>query len=205
MTPPKPATPIIWRLPDAKDIGMREPTLLGSPQPVVEDGRPALRFNGSTDGLVFAQNPIEGCRAFTIEVLFKPDADGPSAQRFVHLEDKGENRVLIETRVTNDGLWYLDTFLFAKPTEKGLTLVNPKQTHRADRWYWAALVYDGKTMSHFVNAEKENSGPIDYGPMTAGHTSVGVRLNKVFWFKGAIAEVRFYPRALELAELQKPK
>jgi hypothetical protein len=169
----------------------------------VDAGTKALRFNGSSDGLIIADNPIKGRAAFTIEVRFKPHADGPSAQRFVHIEDTHENRALIETRITPDKQWYLDTFLYSHPTEKGVTLVDKTKVHPCDRWYWAALVYDGKVMSHFVDGVREQEGAIDFGPMGAGRTSVGVRLNQVFWFKGEIAEVRFHPRAVAVPELQR--
>lgn len=195
--------PVVWRIEDPGRIGGATPTVLGAPRAVTEDGITALRFNGASDGLILAQNPIRGERAFTIEVRFKPDGDGPAAQRFVHVEDTAQNRALIETRVTPERQWYLDTFLYAHPREPGLTLVDRTKLHPCDRWYWAALVYDGKTMSHFVNGTKEREGQIDYGPMVEGRTSVGVRLNQVFWFKGAIAEVRFHRRAVPAAELQR--
>ena len=201
------ATPgaILWRVDDPKRVGEQATTVLGAPRVLQEEGRKALRFNGASDGLIVPQVPIQGWRAFTIEVLFKPAADGPEAQRFVHLEDKAENRALIETRVTPAGQWYLDTFLFSKPREHGVTLVDKAKLHPCDHWYWAALVYDGKVMSHFVNGAKEKEGALEFGPMLEGRTSLGVRLNQVFWFKGAIAEVRFHPRALTGAELQQPK
>jgi hypothetical protein len=199
------AEPIVWRLENTKQIGGTTPNTLGAPRALVEDGRKAVRFNGTSDGFILAQNPIKGLGAFTIEVLFKPDGDGPEQQRFVHVEDTAQNRGLIETRITPNKQWYLDTFLYAHPREPGLTLVDRTKLHPCDRWYWAALVYDGKVMSHFVNAAKEKEGTIAFGPMVEGRTSLGVRLNEVFWFKGAIAEVRFHARALPAAELQQVK
>ena len=195
----------LWRLENPNRVGEQAATVLGDPRVMEEDGRKVIRFNGVSDGLILPRNPIESRRAFTIEVLFKPDGDGPEAQRFVHLEDKAENRALIETRVTPQRQWYLDTFLFSKPREHGVTLVDKTKLHPCDRWYWAALVYDGKEMSHFVNGTKEKEGAIEFGPMLSGRTSLGVRLNQVFWFKGAIAEVRFHSRALTATELQQPK
>ena len=196
--------PVIWRVEETKMVGGHTPLVLGVPRAVVEDGRKALRFDGVADGLILAQNPIQAWQAFTIEVLFKPDGDGPAEQRFVHLEDTAENRALIETRVTPGKQWYLDTFLFSRPTEKGVTLVDRAKLHPCDRWYWAALVYDGKVMAHYVDGIKEQEGTIAFGPMQPGRTSLGVRLNRVFWFKGCIAEVRFYPRAVVANELQRP-
>ena len=202
---PASATTVTWRIEDVKRVGSHSPLVLGAPQPIAANGRKALQFNGESDGLIIPHNPIEGWKAFTIEVLFKPDGDGPPAQRFVHVEDTAQNRGLIETRITPDRKWYLDTFLYAHPREPGLTLVDRAKLHPCDRWYWAALVYDGKVMSHFVDGTKEREGEIEFGPMVSGRTSVGVRLNQVFWFKGAIAEVRFSPRAIPAAELQRQK
>jgi hypothetical protein len=193
--------PIIWRFEEVQGGGRPPTTVLGAPRSVAEAGRKALRFNGESDGLILGQNPIQGRRAFTIEVLFKPDASAPAAQRFVHLEDEKMNRALIETRIS-DGNWYLDTYLHSGPDNRGLTLVDNQKLHPCDRWYWAALVYDGKMMSHFVEALKEREGAIAFEPMVEGRTSVGVRLNQVFWFKGCIAEIRFHARALGSAELQ---
>jgi hypothetical protein len=39
--------------------------------------------------------------------------------------------------------------------------------------------------------------------MQDGQMSIGVRLNQVFWYKGAIREVRFHPVALAPAVLQR--
>ena len=194
--------PVIWRVETTAVVGETKPLVLGTPRAVVEDGRKAVRFNGTSDGLILDANPLQGRGAFTIEVLFKPDGDGPPAQRFVHFEDVAENRALIETRITPDKKWYLDTFLFAKATDKGVTLVDKERLHPCGRWYWAALVYDGTTMSHYVNGAKELEGAIAFGPMKGGRTSLGVRLNQVFWFKGAIAELRLHSRAVATAELQ---
>jgi hypothetical protein len=199
------AETVVWSVDSTSRIGGHKPLVLGAPRTVVEDGRKAVRFDGVDDGLIFSHNPLERRGAFTIEVLFKPDGDGPAAQRFVHLEDTAENRALIETRVTPDKKWYLDTFLFSRPAEKGVTLVDQTKLHPCDRWYWAALVYDGKVMSHFVDGGFEKQGEIAFGPMVEGRTSLGVRLNQVFWFKGAIAEIRFHPRAVAAGQLQRSR
>jgi hypothetical protein len=198
------AVPIIWRVEDARQVGGLTPTVLGTPRTVIEAGRKGLRFDGKSDGLILPLNPLQDRRTFTVEVFFKPDADGPPAQRFVHLEDAAENRALIETRVTGDKHWYLDTFLYWHSTQKGVTLVDKTKLHPCDRWYWAALVYDGAVMSHHVNGTKEREDAMAFGPMEEGRTSIGVRLNQVYWFKGCIAEIRVHSRALTSAELQRP-
>jgi hypothetical protein len=51
-------------------------------------------------------------------------------------------------------------------------------------------------MRHFVDGREELSGPLTIQPLGAGSASIGVRMNRVFWFKGAVRKVRFTPRAL---------
>jgi len=79
----------------------------------------------------------------------------------------------------------------------GTTQIEPKNTHATNAWYWAAVRYDGKILSHFVNGAKElETANVTFGPLGPGKTSLGVRQNKVYWFKGAIREVRFTPAVL---------
>jgi hypothetical protein len=135
-------------------------------------------------------------------VLFKPDGEGPAEQRFLHIQDSQERRVLIETRVTKERTWALDTFLRASDSDK-LTLLDPAKVSPGDRWYWVALVFDGKTMSHYVNGDKQLEGPVTFPAMSAGRISLGVRQNRIHWFKGSISQVRFTPAALAPAALKR--
>src|SRR5262249_1100456 len=114
----------------------------------------------------------------------------------------GVARTMVETRLDGKGSWWLDTFLLWKGT--GKALIDPQKVHPTDKWYWVALRYDGKMMTSFVNGEKELEGEIAFGPApAAGKVSLGVGQNKVFWFKGAIREVRFHGEALAPAALQR--
>ncbi len=200
--PYDPGKTIVWKLDNPELVGGFKPTVLGTPQIVRDKTGTALSFDGIDDGLIVPVNPVQGWKTFTVEVLFKPAADGPSAPRFVHFEDNEGNRGTIETRVTPQGHWYLDTFLKNGKTDKGLTLIDSTNQHPCDQWYWAALVYDGKKMTHYVNAMKELEGQIEFGPMSRGQISLGVRLNQVNWFKGLIREVRFHSVALKSKALQ---
>jgi hypothetical protein len=61
-------------------------------------------------------------------------------------------------------------------------------------------------MTHYVNGERELlAEKVNFGPLGQGQVSLGVRQNKVFWFKGAIREVRFTPAALPPGKLQRVK
>ena len=198
--PPPPSRPVVWTLDNATSIGGHQPTVLGAPRFIDGGVGPAACFNGKDDGLVVPAIPIVGWSQFTIEVLFRPDADGPEAQRFVHLQDERESRVLIEIRVTPEGQWCLDTFLLSG--KNSLPLMDKTKLHPTGSWHWAALVYDGKKMAHYVDGTKEMEGEVAFPPMTTGQTSLGVRLNRLYWFKGCIREVHFSPTALAPAQLQ---
>ncbi|MEO7412644.1 MAG: LamG-like jellyroll fold domain-containing protein [Opitutaceae bacterium] len=179
------------------------PTIEGSPKIIRENsGAMAAHFDGKADGFIVPVNPLAGLSQFTIEILFSPAADGAVEQRFFHAEDTAGRRALIELRLNKAGEWWLDTYL--KPLAgNGLPLIDPKKVHPVDKWYWAALRYDGKTMSSFVNGQKELEGELAFEPMGTGQASVGVRLNRVYWFKGAIREVRFHSTAVAPDRLQK--
>jgi hypothetical protein len=196
------SVPIVWKLDNMSSIGGQKPQVLGAPQFVdATAGGPALRFNGRTDGLVLPLNPIAGWTNFTIEVLFQPDANGPRAQRFLHIADRAGGRALIETRAADGRTWILDTYLAR--TKHGRTLRNRAQRHACERWAWVALVYDGKQMADYVNGVRQFQGRIAFPPMTTGSMSLGARLNRVYWFKGCLKEVRFHPTALAPEALQR--
>ena len=194
---------IIWKLDNTRSIGNHQPLILGDPRIVRNGSLKAIQFNGVDDGLIMPVNPLEKCRSFTVELLFKPDADGPAAPRFVHTQDTAGNRCTLELRVVPGGRWYADTFLRNGKTEKGLTLIDSTLQHPCNQWYWLALVYDGRTMSDYVNGRKELEGEIRLEPMLAGQLSLGVRLNRVNWFKGELAEIRFHATALKSGALQR--
>jgi hypothetical protein len=58
-------------------------------------------------------------------------------------------------------------------------------------------------MTDYVNGAREFEGRVVFPPMTNGDTSLGMRLNRVFWFKGSIKEVRFHSTALTPDGLQR--
>ena len=196
---PPSATMVVWTLGSISRIGGCVPTILGAPR--VDEGSRAVIFNGVDEGIVVPVNPIAGWAQFTIEVLFEPAAGGAEAQRFVHLEDERGARALLELRSLEDGRWCLDTFLFSGTSR--LTLIDRARLHPAGRWYWVALRYDGRRMASFVNGAAELEGEIAVAPLAAGRTSLGVRLNQISWFKGAIREVRFHSTALAPEQLQR--
>lgn len=194
----KPAKPVTWKIDNLKTIGGQPVTIVGDPRLIDVPGGKAVQFDGVDDGLVVNTNPIAGARAFTVEAVFRPDANGTKEQRWFHIQqDRSENRVLLETRLAGDQ-WFLDTYIRSGESNRALLAENFK--HPVGVWYHIALVFDGTEMRHYVDGKLEMSGPLTIAPLESGQTSIGVRMNRVFWFKGAVRKARFTARALAPAE-----
>jgi hypothetical protein len=179
--------------------------IIGTPKTTSVDGRHAVVFDGKQDGLLVNANPVAGSPTLTIELLVYPASNGNKEQRFFHLQDVAGRRALLETRTDDRGNWWLDGFMrtSSDPNDKGLPLIDPKLTHPVEHWYWVGLRYDGRQLATFVDGVKQSEGTGNFGAIEAGKISLGVRQNLVYWFKGAIAEVRFHSRALTDEELQR--
>jgi hypothetical protein len=59
-------------------------------------------------------------------------------------------------------------------------------------------------MRHFVNGKEELKAAVKLEPLKPGKTSLGVRLNRVSWYQGAIRQVRITPRVLRPEEFLRP-
>jgi lysophospholipase L1-like esterase len=185
---------VTWKINSLDKINGQPAVTIGNPQVIKTADGKAVLFDGVDDGLIVNANPIAGAAAFTVEAVFRPDAGGTTEQRWFHIQESAnDNRVLLEIRLTGDQ-WFLDTFI--KSGENKLTLYSENFKHQAGEWYHVALVFDGKTMRHFVDGREELSGPLTILPLGGGSTSIGVRMNRVFWFKGAVRKARFTARAL---------
>jgi concanavalin A-like lectin/glucanase superfamily protein len=200
---PAAAQPIIWNLDRLDFIGGRKPEILGQPSVIESPQGKAIAFDGLDGALFIAVNPLAGLTQFTAEVVFQPAADGPKEQRFLHFQEDGsDNRLLFETRLTADNRWFLDTFL--KSGDGNYTLFAERSLHPIGPWYHAAVTMDGQTMRHFVNGVEELSTAVKFTPQGAGRTSIGVRINKVHWFKGAVRQIRISPKVLAPAQFLRP-
>ncbi|MFC1462975.1 LamG-like jellyroll fold domain-containing protein [Verrucomicrobiota bacterium] len=187
----------LWAVDNLGSIGGHEPEVVGSPRVIDTDGGKAVEFDGRGDALVLDVNPLAGLREFTVEVEFRPDANGPAEQRFFHIQETGsENRVLLETRLVDDGMWYGDTYI--KSGKRSAALNDPAALHRVGAWHTLALVCTGSHMTQYVNGAEEIDWRIAFKPQGAGRTSIGMRINEVHWFKGAVRAVRMSPRALDV-------
>ncbi len=190
---------VTWKINNLKTISGNKLTVLGNPQIIKTDDGKAILFDGVDDGIFLETNPIAGASEFTIEAVFRPEAGGGAEQRWFHIEDteKVESRALLEIRLSGNE-WFLDTFIKSGENRSPLYAENFK--HPVGAWYHIALVFDGNEMRHYVNGKMELAGKITIKPMGNGRTSISVRQNKVFWFKGAVRKTRFTNRALSPTE-----
>jgi len=193
----------VWAIDNLVSIGGHKTEVLGVPKVIETPTGKAIEFDGKQAGLVVGTHPLAGAERFTVEAIFRPDAGGLKEQRFLHLQEEGsENRILLETRLTEDEQWFLDTFIKSNGTKQALFAEGFK--HPVGQWHHAALVFDGYEMRHYVNGLKELSHEIIFTPQRNGQTSIGVRLNQVSWFHGAIRVVRFTLDALPPQEFLRP-
>ena len=190
---------VIWELDNLEEIGGHKVTVVGEPKVIDTPHGKAIEFDGVDDGIFFDVHPLAGWTEFTVEVIFQPYADGQTEQRFFHMQEEGTSeRVMFETRLTDDNLWYIDTFMQTGGQNNTMLAIGDK--HELGPWYHAAIVVDGKTFKHYVNGRMELGKEVEFTPQKPGETSMGVRLNKVFWYKGAIRKARFTPRAMKPSE-----
>lgn len=183
-----------WKVDNLESIGGLAPVVVGSPQVIETDGGRAVAFDGRGDALVLETNPLAGLSEFSVAVELRPDADGPGEQRFFHVQEDGtENRVLLETRLTGDGRWYGDTYI--RSGKRSTALNDPGALHAAGEWHTLALVCTGSVMTQYVDGTEELSWRMAFRPQAAGRTAIGMRINEVHWFKGAIRSVRIVRRA----------
>jgi hypothetical protein len=191
-----------WSFERLDVVGGHKTTIVGTPRLIEAAGSKAVEFDGQS-AIFLGVNPLAGLKQFTAEVVFRPAANGPKEQRFLHFQEEGsDNRLLFEIRVTEGNRWFLDTFL--KSGDGNYTLYAMNSLHPIGPWQHAAVVMDGTTMRHFVNGAEELSTPLQFVPQKPGQTSIGVRINKVSWFHGAVRQIRITPRVLTPQDFLKP-
>jgi putative heme-binding domain-containing protein len=200
--PRQPEDAAVWTFDRLENIGGHKTTVLGTPKIVDSPVGKAVEFDGIDDALFIDDHPLAGAATFTWEAIFRPDGGEPQ-QRWFHLSEQDpsgadtDNRMLFEIRVVGNE-WYLDSHIQSGEATK--TLMNRESRHPLGAWYHVASVYDGKEFRNYVDGVREGAGEVRLAPQGPGHSSVGVRINKVFYFKGAVSLARFTKRALAPAE-----
>jgi concanavalin A-like lectin/glucanase superfamily protein len=202
-----PSEDVMWTFDRLENIGGHKTTVLGQPKVIDSPVGKAVEFDGVDDALFIDNHPLAGAKAFTWEAIFRPDG-GQKEQRWFHLSEQDpqtgadtDNRMLFEIRVVDDQ-WYLDSYSQSGTESKAL--MNRQALHPLGAWYHVASVYDGQEFRNYVDGVQEGSAQLRLAPHGPGHASVGVRINKVFFFKGAVHLARFTRKALSPSEFLRP-
>jgi hypothetical protein len=195
----------VWRFDRIDRIGGIPVRAEGGPQLIDSPHGKAVAFDGVDDALFLPSHPLAGAATFTIEAIFRPDG-GAFEQRWLHLAEGGNAppgasppvapggpRFLFEIRVVGDR-WYLDAFTAGPGYNK--PLIVPDKTFPVGRWYHVAQTYDGRTYRSFVDGILQAEAEISFSPQQQGFTSVGTRINRRDYFRGAVLWARFTPEAL---------
>jgi hypothetical protein len=186
-----------WTLDNLDRIGGHPVLLDGDPRLIAVGAANAVAFNGVADRLLVKGSPLRGARAFTVEVIFHPEAglNAKNDPRFIHLmdpDDPAAKRLMVEIRVTPEGKWALDAML---KTDSGeVALLDMQKLHPTGQWSHVAVAYDGATLRTYVDGTAELSGSVAHKDLIFAPdaiVSIGCRMNKVHWFQGAIRTLRF--------------
>src|SRR5262245_29857458 len=190
----------VWTFDRLDKVGGFSTTVLGHPKIIKSPVGKAVEFNGIDDALFVGNHPLAGMRTFTFEAVFRPDQGGAPEQRWFHLAERdpqtgkdSETRVLFEIRVIGEQ-WCLDAFIRTRLGSQ--TLIDRNLLHPLGSWYRVAMVYDGMEFRSYVDGVLQASARIPLEPQGPGRSSIGVRMNRVDYFKGAVRAARFTPRAL---------
>lgn len=193
----------LWRFDNLDRIGGVAAHGDGAPAVIATGAGPALRFDGVKDALFVDLHPLAGAATFTAEAIFRPEG-GPFEQRWMHLAEidpatgkETSARFLFEIRVVGND-WYLDAFTTG--TGYRQALMAPDKVHPLGRWYRVAMSYDGTMFRSYVDGVLQSEAAIAFAPQGDGRSAFGSRFNRVNYFKGAIFEARFTPRALQPQE-----
>jgi len=192
---------IEWQVSDFLNNRQSDVVITSNPQAVGTPYGEGVLFDGVDDGIFLDYTPLLGMSEFTVEVIMRPDTNGLAEQRFLHLGEVSGERIMLETRLTDDGFWYVDGYV--KCGEEYLILIDSTKLHPLNEWYNVTMVNDNGQVELFINGKSELKGSLPFNPFTKGKSSIGVRLNRVYWYKGAMHRIRITPEALSPDKLLK--
>ncbi|WP_163323327.1 LamG domain-containing protein [Draconibacterium mangrovi] len=168
-------------------------TVVGNPMEIDSPYGSAVQFDGKDDAIFIDEMPLKDLTEITIEMIIRFDSGGSHEQRYFHTGSVKKDRLLMEMR-SNADTWYLDGMFESR--KKWVVLMSPELIHPLDEWYHIAFTVKDGGQATFVNGQKELEGDVDFAPIKKGKTSIGVRQNKISWFKGAIYSIRITDKVL---------
>jgi len=172
--------------------------ITGSPKLIDSPYGKAVWFDGLDDGLWLDQLPLKDLTEFTVEMIFSPDSiAAPFEQRILHVGEARGDRMLLELRAV-DGNWYFDGYAASGTNKKAL--IDENLTHPLGKWYHVAFVVSPGRLTTFVNGKQELSQDFTFLPIQTGAVSIGTRIDKRSWFKGAVYKIRISPKQLKPKE-----
>jgi hypothetical protein len=202
---------VLWTFDRLEDIGGVRTRVEGNPTIIDTPFGKAIEFDGVDDGLWVEQHPLAGAATFTFEAIFRPDGGAAAAQRWFHLAERdpasgllaspdhpttGQDanaRMLFELRVVKSS-WFLDAFVNGPGYSRALMFKD--KLHPIGQWYHVAQTYDGTMFRSYVNGVLQGEAEIAFRPQGEGATSIGTRINRRSYFKGAVRQARFTTGAL---------
>ena len=203
----------LWRFDRIDRIAGLATRVEGQPLVIRTAAGPAIAFDGVDDALFVAAHPLARARTFTFEAIFRPDG-GAFEQRWFHLAEADPAaaagtyppvqpsgpRFLFEIRVVPGG-WYLDAFTAGPGYSKAL--MAPEKLHPLGRWHHVAQTFDGTTYRSYVDGQLQAEAPLAFVPQGPGYASIGTRINRRNYFKGAVYAARFTHQALTPGDFMK--
>ena len=189
----------IWSIDNVTTIGSYPANVFGNPIVKELSYGNVVEFDGIDDGILVQGFPLNKELSFTAEVIFNPYDAFPdnSEQRFMHVQSPKHNnrRFLIELRLNDKKEWFIDTHIQADSAF--LTCLAKEFPHPVDQWYHVVFTYADGVAKHYVNGVEEMRGNVQYIPVDSASVSLGMRMNTVSFFRGAIHSVAFSKRGLK--------
>ena len=193
----------LWDISNLALIGGHAVTTFGDPQVVSTEIGDAVRFDGDGDRLLVDFNPVMDAKAFTVELVFRPDACYPdnTEPRFLHIQDPDDpqgKRVMIELRIDANNQCYMDGFI--NTDASSLALIDETFVHSTEVWQHVAITYKDSIFTTYFNGTKELSGTLHYSEAvvnTLGKTSLGGRMNDVAFYAGFMKTLKVTHACLE--------
>jgi hypothetical protein len=205
---------IVWDVDNLTGIGGFPVTSTGNPTVISTPYGDALEFNpaieadpavGTGDRIQVQGNPLGADTEFTIEMIFNPYASTASLQpRVFHIchpdsAASGVRTMTMETRSSD--AWYGDFFI---KSINASGIMDAAKTHPTGQWTHMAMTYKSGVINGYVNGLLDVTYPstttVYTGLPSNAEVSLGGRMQGKYYFRGAIRQLIFTPKALEPAD-----